>query len=324
VARGVTRGSATRRRLISSLSGAAALTTVLSLLLSACDGGRGVSIPERRQQRAAAAALPGPAPAGDRRPVNRLAPAEGRLGVTVYYVRRMGEERYLVPEARMVPSARAVAELARAAVTELLRGRPRCPASERPFPAGTRVLGLRVAAGTATVNLSRDALGAASPDGYALQSLVWTVTQLPQLRRVVVQVEGRSRGSIDGRPLAALLGMGAGGRQLVRDQSLRFAPILLEEPLPRVVVVGDRVVVRGEAHVAGGAVGLRLRDGSGGVVSQGFATLGAGPGQWGRFSGSLTFTPPRRRQLWRVEAFEASTVDASVTYLVVVPVRVGG
>jgi Sporulation and spore germination/Immunoglobulin-like domain of bacterial spore germination len=314
----------TRPRLLWSLTGAAALATALGLLVSACDGGRGASSAKHRQQRATAAALSSPAPGGGRRPKAGLAAAAGRRDVTVYYLRRMGDERYLAPEMRAVSPARAVEKVAKAAVTELLRGRPHCPASEPPFPAGTRLLDLRVTAGTATVNLSRDALRAASPDGYSLQSLVWTLTQLRQVKRVVVQVEGRSRGTLGGRPLAALLGVGTGGRQLVRDQSLKLAPILLEEPRPRAVVAGDRVVVRGEAHVAGGAVGLRLRDGSGRVVSQGFATIGTAPGGWGRFSGALQFVPPPDQRLWRVEAFEASTVDASVTYSVAVPVRVGG
>jgi hypothetical protein len=98
---------------------------------------------------------------------------------------------------------------------------------------------------------------------------------------------------------------------------------LLRDPAPRAAVAGDRVVARGEARVVGGAVGLRLRDGSGRVVSQGFATLASSPPAWGRFSGALVFTAPRGRQLWRVEAFEVSPVDASVTYSVVVPIWVG-
>ena len=77
--------------------------------------------------------------------------------------------------------------------------------------------------------------------------------------------------------MAALLGVGRGGRELVRDTSLHLAPVLLREPTPLAVVAGDWVLARGEARVASGTVGLRLRDGSGRVVSQGFATLAASP-----------------------------------------------
>ena len=310
------------RRLISSLTGAALLTAALGLLAGACAGDRGQST--SRRQRATMVAPPG----ATQRPVDdtrerRLVPARWSLDVTVYYLRRIGGERYLAPERHAVPYVPSVDGVAAAAVGELLRASPRFLGTERPFPGGTRLLGLRLAAGTATVNLSRQALRASSADGYPLQTLVWTVTQLTPIKRVVVRVEGRSGGWVDGRPVEAFLGVGSGGRQLVRDRSMHLAPILLDEPGPRATVTGSRVVAQGEARVASGAVGLRLRDRSGRVVSQGFATLAASPPAWGRFSGALVFTPPPRRQLWRLEAFETSPVDASVTYSVVVPVWVG-
>lgn len=297
------------------------LFAAFGVLASACagDGGSGAS----GGGLSAVAALPRPVGRADEVPTGRAVTGGRRLDVAVYYLRTVGAERYLAAEAGTVPFSVSVDRLAREVVTELLTGRPRCLGMERPFPVGTRLLGLRLAGGTAVVNLSREALGAANADGYALQTLVWTVTQLPEVRGVVVRVEGRSGGLLGGRSVVALLGVGRGGRRLVRDRSLRLAPILLRDPAPRAAVAGDRVVARGEARVVGGAVGLRLRDGSGRVVSQGFATLASSPPAWGRFSGALVFTAPRGRQLWRVEAFEVSPVDASVTYSVVVPIWVG-
>jgi hypothetical protein len=310
----------TRNHLISSITGAVVVTATLSLLGSACTGDRGSSVP--RRQLAIATTPPAPALRADGTPGRRQVPARPRLDVTVYYLRTVKGVRYLAPEGRTVPYAASVGELVAAAVTELLSGRPRCPGTARPFPGGTRLLGLRLEGGTAIVNLSRQALGAASPDGYPLQALVWTVTEVPRVRRVVVQVEGRTSGWFDGRPVAALLGVGLGGRQLVRDQALHLAPILLDEPGPFAMVAGGRVVARGAARVASGTVGLRLRDGTGRIVSQGFATLAASAPAWGRFSGALVFTPPSRPRLWRMEVFEASPVDASVTYSVIMPVWV--
>lgn len=313
----------TLRRLIPSLAGAAALAAALSLLAGTCPSPRGPSA--ARRQLGTMMAPPGPAEQrADETPGRRLASARWRRDVTVYYLRKVGTTCYLVPERHAVPYATSADKVAAAALTELLTGRPRYFGAERPFPGGTRLLDLRLAAGTATVNLSRQALLAARPDGYPLQTLVWTVTQLPPVKRVVVRVEGRSSGSLDGREVADLLGAGDGGGQLVRDQSLRVAPILLDEPGLGATVSGARLVARGEARVASGTVGLRLRDGAGRVVSQGFATLAASPPAWGRFSGALVFAPPPRRQLWRMEAFEASPVDASVNYSVTVPVWVGG
>jgi spore germination protein GerM len=331
------------------VAGAATLAAALGLLSSACvaDGRDGVSAGDHSSRREATLALSGPAePAGpsesqagdpmaqtlDRSVAreNRIAAAADAgtaatapIDVTVYYLRPVGATRYLAPERHEVAFASSPTGVAASAVTELLVGVPRYLGMTRPFPSGTRLLGLGVDDGTATVNLSRQALGGASGDGYAVQALVWTVTQVPPVKRVVVEVEGRSAGVLDGQPLASLLGIGTGGRQLVRDLAARLAPVLLASPAPREVVKGGRVAAKGQARVAAGTVGLRLRDPSGRVVSQGYAALPSGAPGWAAFSGALTFLPPRGPQLWTVEAFETSPTDASVIYSVAVPLWVG-
>ncbi len=172
------------------------LFAAFGVLASACagDGGSGGS----GGGLSAVAALPGPVGRADEVPTGRAVTGGRRLDVAVYYLRTVGAERYLAAEAGTVPFSVSVDRLAREVVTELLTGRPRFLGMERPFPVGTRLLGLRLAGGTAVVNLSREALGAANADGYALQTLVWTVTQLPQVRGVVVRVEGRSGGLLGG------------------------------------------------------------------------------------------------------------------------------
>jgi hypothetical protein len=326
------------------VTGAVTLAAALGLLAGGCaaDGGRGgVSArdPSTRQMSSLALTRPAEAaPAGEPQatgPVDRavdrtvaardasLAAARGQISVMIYYLRPVGPTRYLAPERHEVPLAASATGVAASAVTELLAGKPRYLGSARPFPPGTRLLRLGLDAGTATVNLSKEALGGASGDGYAVQALVWTVTQVPRVKRVVVQVEGRSDGVLDGQPLTRLLGPGTGGRALVPDHTVRLAPILLAEPAPRGAVEGSRVVAKGQARVATGAVGLRLRDPSGRVVSQGYAALPSSPAGWATFSGALTFVPPRKPQLWAVEAFETSPTDGSVTYSVAVPVWVG-
>jgi Sporulation and spore germination/Immunoglobulin-like domain of bacterial spore germination len=328
-------------RLIISVTGAATLAAALGLLASACvadrggASGRGVSSREVATLGLTRPAGPegpgesreGPVDQAVDRPVAapdaRAAAARGPMDVTVYYLRSVGTTRYLAPEEHEVPFASSTAGVATSALTELLAGTPRYLGIERPFPSGTRLLGLGLDAGTATVNLSREALGAASGDGYALQALVWTATQVSQVRRVVVEVEGRNAGALDGQPLSGLLGVGAGGRQLVRDRAARVAPILLAEPAPRAPVEGARVVVKGQARIASGTVGLRLRDLSGRVVSQSYAALPSTAPSWATFSGALSFVPPPKPQLWTAEAFESSPTDASVTYSVAVPVWVG-
>ena len=231
------------RRLTAGLAGLAMLAA-----LAACAG------PARR----------GPAPAAGTAAANsttaaaraaqvkqRAAQLSGRqLNLAVYYLRTYKGRRYLAPEWHPVPYTRAVAA---AALGELLDGQPLCRGSRRPFPAGARLRGVRVEAGTATVDLSGSALPARS---------------------------------------------GA-------------------------LVKGGRLLVKGEASVYEGTVGLRLRDDRGQVMAQGHATAARGAPGRGPFAGSLSFTAPATSHAWTLEAFEVSPEDGAIDYALEVPVWVG-
>lgn len=227
------------------------------------------------------------------------------LNLAVYYLRTFGGRRYLAPEWHPVPYTRAVAA---AAVAELLDGEPYCPGARRPFAAGARLRGLQIDQGTATVELSGTGLAArpAAARRWPLQALVHTLTQFPTVRRVLVRVDGRALA----KPLA-------------RDASLPLAPIALAEPAPGALVRGDRLIVKGEASVYEGTVGLRLRDDRGQVMAQGHATAAEGAPGRGPFSGLLSFTPPASPHSWTVEAFEVSAEDGKIVYSVELPVWVG-
>jgi Immunoglobulin-like domain of bacterial spore germination/Sporulation and spore germination len=177
------------------------------------------------------------------------------------------------------------------------------------------------------VNLSREVVrvdGGPEAARQAVQSLVWTVTKAADVRRVLVKVEGRTSGTVGGRPLGDLWGPHASPAGLTRDQQVRLAPIALVEPAPSALVAGDRLVVRGEAGVANGVVSLRLRDHEGTVAAQGVASTDVEAPARAPFSGSLAFDPPARQEDWTLEVFEADHADGSVRYAVELPVRVGG
>ena len=235
----------------------------------------------------------------------RAAQLSGRqLNLAVYYLRTYKGRRYLAPEWHPVPYTRAVAA---AALGELLDGQPLCRGSRRPFPAGASLRGIRVEAGTATVDLSRSALPArAGARRWPLQALVHTLAQFPAVHRVVVRAGGK-----------AVAG------PLTRDPGLPLAPIALAAPAPGALVKGGRLVVRGEASVHEGTVGLRLRDDRGQVMAQGHCTAARGAPGRGPFSGSLSFTAPATSHAWTLEAFEVSPKDGAVVYALEVPVWVG-
>jgi hypothetical protein len=314
-----------RLSLLASATGVAALAAAWALAAGGGAGGGRAPTAEPARRLATTPAMTAPVGRAPERtvaaPEERVAAARSPIDVSVFYLRKVGTLRYLAPERHEVPFSPSPARATVAAVTELLAGTPRHLGTARPFPDGTRLLALRVDRGTATVNLSRRALGASGGDGYAMQALVWTATQAPEVKRVVVEVEGRQAGTLGGRPVSRLLGTGTGGRELVRDHGARLAPVLLDEPGPDTVVRGGRVVVRGRALLAGGTVGLRLRDSAGRVVAQGYAAL-PDPGRWAAFSGALSFEPPPRQARWSVEAYESDPTDASVTYSVAVAVLV--
>jgi len=257
------------------------------------------------------------------------APPAGMAGrplmLTVYYLRTIGSDRYLVPERHQI--RRLDASAPEAAVRELLAGTPVYPGSTRPFPSGSRLLGFALEGPSVVVDLSREAAGVAGgPEAaqLAVQTLVWTVTRAADVRRVLVKVEGRTSGKVEGRSLGDLWGPRASRAGLTRDEGVPLAPIALLSPVPSAGVAGDRVVVRGEASVARGVVSLRLRDSTGTVAAQGFTNAAAPAPARTPFSGSLAFDPPTRAELWVLEVFEASPVDGSVRYSVELPVKVGG
>jgi Immunoglobulin-like domain of bacterial spore germination/Sporulation and spore germination len=272
---------------------------------------------------------------GDRGEVTPEAPARGftvppdslagqPVPLTVYYLRTVGRDRYLVPERHPVRLAVSAPE---AAVRELLAGAPVYPGSARPFPSGCHLLGFARDGSRAVVNLSREAAqlaGGPKAARLAVQALVWTVTRAADVRRVLVKVEGRTAGEVDGRLLGDLWGPHASPAGLTRDERVPVAPIALVEPVPGARVHGGRVVVRGEASVARGMVSLRLRDSAGTVAAQGFSDAAVGAPARTPFSGSLAFDQPARAELWVLEVFEASPVDGSVGYSVELPVKVGG
>ena len=245
-----------------------------------------------------------------------------QLNLAVYYLRTWRGHRYLAPEWHPVPYTRMVAA---AALGELLGGQPLFPVTHRPFPAGAGLRGVSIKAGTATVDLSGSALPGGTAGRWRLQALVHTLAQFPTVRRVKVEREGRAVAG----PLTRDPGLTNPGAVppwtivLPLAGLCLLAPIALARPAPGLQVKGDRLVVKGEASVFEGTVGLRLRDDRGKVMAQSYATAARGAPGRGPFSGALSFTPPATSRAWTLDAFEVSPEDGEITYAVTVPVWVG-
>jgi len=246
------------------------------------------------------------------------------IAVTVHFVRKWAGRLYLVPERRQTRSGGdAVESAARLALSE----QPTWAGAVNPFPKGTKLLGLALLDGTATLDLSSDVLawrGTAEDAQYSVQALASTLASTGRVDRVRIQVEGRSAGSLAGQDIARLwTGIGI-GKPVQPDPTVRLAPITLTQPRPGSAVTDGRLLIQGEASTAQGMVSLRLRDADGQVVAQNFTTAEEKAPKRGAFSAALPFTPPRRLTVWTLEVFEADPAGGTITYLVTVPVQVGG
>jgi hypothetical protein len=137
-----------------SLPAGAAIVCMLLVLAGCADpAGAPPPTPGAAPTGSTLAARPGAAPVKQR----DLHLSGRQLNLAVYYLRTWRGRRYLAPEWHPVPYTRAVAA---AAVGELLGAEPYCPGSRRAFPDGTRLRGIDIGAGTATVELSATARGA--------------------------------------------------------------------------------------------------------------------------------------------------------------------
>ncbi|HVM00372.1 MAG TPA: GerMN domain-containing protein [Egibacteraceae bacterium] len=195
----------------------AALAGVLSAVAACTSGGGG-----------AATGTPSPA-AGPVSTEPTMQPPD-IVDLTVYFRAGEGSSAYLVPVRR---EARIDDDLPRTALQLLLAGPKDTDGHDvaAPLPSATRVLDLRVADGTATVNLSGEVITHAeeanpSPEheALALAAIVGTLTEFPAIERVRLLVEGRQTGSYDGVDVGRFWGGWGLPEVLVRDDSILSPP----------------------------------------------------------------------------------------------------
>ncbi|SHI45893.1 Gmad2 immunoglobulin-like domain-containing protein [Desulfofundulus thermosubterraneus] len=239
------------------------------------------------------------------------------LLLAVYYVKSTGQESYLVREVHKVPPAK---DPALKAVQELISAEPSTPGAIRILPPNTKVLGVTVKDGLATVNFSREVLEhpSAGAEGEALgiQSVVNTLTEFPEIRQVSFQVEGK----VDERTRDWWGHVGLYDQPFRRDLSRVYEPaIWVTHPTPD-QVVGVPLLVKGSARVYEGTVNARLLDSQGKVLVSAYATATKAAPERGDFEMRLNFTPPQDGK-GTLEVFSISAKDGSIENKVTIPVR---
>jgi len=119
-----------------------------------------------------------------------LSQNDQKTNLTVYYVKITADDACLVRETHQVPYTEGVIK---AALEELINADPVTPGAARVLPAGTKIRGVSIKDGLATVDFSRDVLRAsvgAAGEELGIQSIVNTVTEFPGVQKVSFQVEG--------------------------------------------------------------------------------------------------------------------------------------
>ena len=290
-----------------------ALLVLLSGLLAACGGGT-ASETAGPTETTAPGGTSGPATGATETAATTETDAETQppaetTTLAVYFLR--GEKIGVAH--RYVPKTEAVG---RAALEELLGG-PTAAEAEAGLgsgiPPGTELLGLAIADGVATVDLSGEyASGGGSLAMFTrLAQVVYTLTQFPTVEGVVFR--------LDGEPVETFSSEGIvlDHPQTRADYEDQTPPTLVESP-----AVGDTVAsplrLAGTSNVFEATSNYELLDAGGQVIAEGFVTATCGTGCRGTFETTISFEwsgDPRGSLV----VFETSAADGSRINAVEIP-----
>lgn len=213
---------------------------------------------------------------------------------------------------RDVPATTGVG---RAAVGSLLTGPTAAEYAaglRSQIPAGTRLLGLRIAAGTATVNLTSPFTAAASPAAMALRigQVVDTLAQFPSVAGVRFEINGQGVTTLGGVPVQAA--------QTPAMYAGYLPAITVESPLIG-GLVSSPVTVSGTADVFEAVVSVRVLDSAGNEIARTFTMASCGTGCRGDYSVAVSYTVPAD-QPGTVQVFESSAKNGQPVNVQLIPV----
>ena len=240
-------------------------------------------------------------------------------GLTVFFLSNQGgnavrQGPFLIPVHRTVAETPGVA---RAAIEELLGGPERDEAAagiDTAVPETTLLLGVSIAEGVATVDLTRDfESGGGTTSMFArLAQLVYTVTQFPTVDAVELL--------LDGQPVEVFSGEGIViDDPLTREAFLDYLPQIMVETPGWDGVLGNPGRIAGIAAVFEAVFQVRLTDAAGEVVYEDFAMTSEGQG-WGTFDTTIEYAVDEP-QTGTLRVWADSPEDGSETGVSELPVE---
>jgi hypothetical protein len=288
-------------------------------LLTACGTGQAGSLgpaPTGPAGPGSPAVLPHSTAAGTGQPSGRqpathaATPAQGTAA-------QIGLQTWFVRQGKLFVTGRAVAatvSVGQEALAGLLAGPSAAESAaglRSQIPAGTRLLGLKIAAGTATADLSPSFGSAASPPPrLRIAQVVYTLAQFPTVTRVQFKINGQDVTVIGGVPVR--------GPQTPAMYRGYLPAITVQNP-----VIGGQVTspvtISGTADVFEATVSIRILDSAGNEIARTFTTATCGTGCRGDYSVPVRYAVPRQEP-GTIEVFETSMENGQPLHLQLIPV----
>jgi spore germination protein GerM len=212
----------------------------------------------------------------------------------------------LVPVLREVRETTAVA---RAAMNALLAGPTAAESGERTvtsaIPTGTRLLGVSIKNGIATVDLSTefDSGGGSTSMAYRLAQVVYTLTQFSTVKSVTLQIEGTTVTVFGGE------GLILDGPQARDDYFDQLPAIFVDRPAYG-AAIGNPGRVAGNANVFEATFRVALIDAAGSTLVDEMVMATCGTGCRGTFDISLRYKVAKS-QWGTLRAYNLSANDGT-------------
>lgn len=279
------------------------IALVIALMGAACSDDEGPpaaasAAPSDAPSTAAPAETPTPTPAAVTQSVRLWLTLEEFTGLTVR-------------QAQVTPP-----QFATAAVNELLKGPTASESSNgwgTAIPAGSQLLGIDIANGVATVDLSKEfeSGGGSLSARLRLAQLVYTLTEFQTVQSVALEIEGRPATTFSSEGIVI-------DGPMTRDEFEDvMAPIIVETP-----IAGQRVSspikISGNANVFEATVSIEVLIGDETAAAT-FVTATCGTGCRGTYSKNVRVQMPEETEAL-IRVFESSAQDGRPIHVVSVPV----
>ncbi|WP_276662719.1 Gmad2 immunoglobulin-like domain-containing protein [Syntrophomonas wolfei] len=242
-------------------------------------------------------------------------PVAKTADVAVYYLKMTNDDAYLVREVHQIKKSSNLPQLA---LNELIKGKPLTPGANRVLPPDTKVLGIKIDKGLATVNFSPEVLKAnvgASGEALGIASIVNTLTEFPDIQKVSFMVDGQVEKAIDwwGH-------IGLSEQPFSRNLAVVYEPVIwVSSPTPG-ETISSPVEISGSARVFEAMVSIRIKDSQGKTLVQDYTAASEGAPGRGIFQKEIAFKAPGPGQ-GQIEVFWLSMKDGSEQDKVIIPVK---